>query len=371
MTAPNKLVIPSGRGGKAAYPRPFAVVPLFALAARGRALELATHVEVEVPAGIDSSVQVFRSGLGMTAEHQDVLLAIFRKFAGLEAPFDAEVNGTERLYVHVQFSAKELLEILGKGYCEDNRTWLRERLVEISRVHIRVLATGEKKSAWPLFSGFILQLRTKAGPRRGVRCSVSIPIEFAQLFERQGYGHINLEQRRGLRSSQLAKLLQVEIECLKDRRTGAHYSFLVETWMTLTGSRATLPNFTKALRDALKRLQSVGALEDFSITKGKVNLTLPGAKPSSSGGDATKVAGRLKTKTEHGEIFILGAEIPDFDEFIEELDSNDPFMLELYGDSQIRGMLALYPKAYKNRKELPRAISVLTKLLDSRSIWAV
>lgn len=62
----------------------------------------------------------------MTAEHQDVLLAIFRKFAGLEGTLDAHTNQQQqRLYIEVQFSAKELLDVLAKTYNKQNRDWLR------------------------------------------------------------------------------------------------------------------------------------------------------------------------------------------------------------------------------------------------------
>lgn len=356
-----KLVIPTGRGGRAAYPRQFAVAPLFAVAKRGKERELASWDKIEVPMAVESPVRVLRSGLGLTSDHQDVLLAVFRIFAGLEANFDPKKNKEERLYVNVKFAAKDVLTLLGKGYGQDNRTWLRDKLDEISRAHITMMPVDAKAKSWPLFSGFILQLRTTEKPQKGQRCSVSIPIEFAQVFERQGYGQIDLEQRKGLGSSQLAKLLQVEIECLKDRRTGKHFSYRVETWKAITGSKATLPNFTKDLRNALKRLQSVGVVEVFTIEKGKVHLTLPNARPISI---AKSAAAPRREKFDGGD----DGEFPAFDEMLANLDTADPFYLELFSNQDLQAMLDIYAKSAKGHERLPAVLKTMRTKLSGFSV---
>jgi hypothetical protein len=283
----------------------------------------------------------------MTSEHQDVLLAIFHLFAGLQADFDPEKNQVDRYFINVQFTAKAVLDLLGKSYDKTGRQWLRDRLDELTRVHMTMLDAGAADDAWPLFSGFILGFRSIV--KKGVSLSVSIPVEFARVFAHQGYGQVDLVQRKALGSSQLAKLLQVEIETLKDRRNGVLYPLSLEKWHTLTGSKATLKSFTYDLRGALTRLQTVGVISSFTVVKGKVHIVLPNATAKAP----TGAPGCLTTKTADGETFRLGEEVPAIDELLNADGTPDDVLADLWTETQLLGMLKLYPKAYGGRKGLP------------------
>ncbi|NKI93495.1 hypothetical protein [Rhizobacter sp. SG703] len=351
------VIFPTGRQGRVPYPRSLAGAPLFCLARRGSESELATLEEVEVQMGVASNVRIRRWGAGLTAEHQDVLLAIFRKLAGLEATLNAETNHQQRAYVEVQFSAKELLDILTKTYNKQNRDWLRRRLKDLSRSHLTVCAADAKPDSWPLFSGCILQFRAREKLTQGVRCSVSIPIEFVRLFQHMGYGQIDLEQRRKLGSSQLARLLQAHIECLKDRRTNAFFTYSVSKWMELTGTKSTEENFGSDLRKALKKLKEAEFLADYSVARGKVQLTLPRASR-----DAAQHVHRLPAPVAltrqpsvrlEGTRLRLGEEVPSIQELLGEAPWSNPLPVEVYFDGQLKAMMRLYPKVYANRTDLP------------------
>lgn len=365
-----QVVIPTGRWGQVPWPRSLAGAPLFCLAKRGSEHKLATLEKVEVQIGVASNVRIQRWGVGLTAEHQDVLLAIFRKIAGLEATLDAETNHQQRLYVEVQFSAKELLEILGKTYNKQNRDWLRRRLDELSRSHLTVQAADAEPNSWPLFSGCILQLRARTKATKGVRCSVSIPIEFVRLFQHMGYGQIDMAQRKKLGSSQLAKLLQAHIECLKDRKTNTFLTYSVAKWMELTGTKSTEENFRSDLGKALKKLKDAEFLADYSITRGKVHLTLPKASattrrfvelqapPTRARGPSVRVDGmRLQ----------LGEEVPSIAEILGEGKWSSALDMAVYSESQLTAMLRLYPKAYAKHLDLPAAIDRVRSELTARA----
>lgn len=369
-TEGSQLIIPSGRQGRVPYPRSLAVAPLFCMAKRGSEHQLVAMEKVEVQIGVTSNVRIQRWGMGLTAEHQDVLLAIFRKFAGLQGALDAPTNQQQRLYVEVQFSAKELLDILAKTYNKQNRDWLRRRLDEMSRSHLTVRAADAKPDSWPLFSGCILQLRTRDKPTKGVRCSVSVPIEFMQLFQHMGYGQIDLAQRKKLGSSQLARLLQAHIECWKDRRTNTFFAYSVAKWMELTGTKSTEENFGGELSKALKKLKEAEFLADYRVTRGKVHLTLPRASsttrpfvelqapPTRARGPAVRVDGmRLQ----------LGEEVPAIGELLGEGKWSNPVGIEVYTASQLQSMLRLYPKAYAKRAELPSLMKRVQAELNSRT----
>lgn len=363
-------IIPTGRPGQVPYPRSFAVAPLFCMAKRGTEHTLVAIEKVEVQIGVTSNVRIERWGMGLTAEHQDVLLAIFRKFAGLEGTLDAQTNQQQRLYIEVQFSAKELLDILAKTYNKQNRDWLRRRLDEMSRSHLTVRAADTKPGAWPLFSGCILQLRTREKPTQGVRCSVSIPTEFVRLFQHMGYGQIDLAQRKKLGSSQLARLLQAHIECLKDRKTNTFFTYSVVKWMELTGTKSTEENFGSDLSKALKKLKEAEFLADYSVARGKVYLALPKASgatrpfvelqvsPTRPRGPSVRVDGmRLQ----------LGEEVPSIEELLGEGKWSNPLHIQVYTACQLQAMLQLYPKAYAKRAELPSMMERVQAELNNRA----
>lgn len=368
--ARSQVIFPTGKLGRVPYPRTLAVAPLFSLAQRGREKNLVAMEEVEVEIGVASNVRVQRWGVGLTAEHQDVLLAIFRKFAGLEATLDAAANREQRAYIEVQFSAKELLTILSKSYNEQNRDWLRRRLKDLSRSHLTVQAADANPNSWPLFSGCILQLRAREKPTQGVRCSVSIPIEFVQLFTHLGYGQIDLEQRSKLGSSQLAKLLQAQIECLKDRKSNTHHPYSVAKWMELTGTKSSEANFGGELRKALKRLKEAGFLADYRVSRGKVYLELPtatGAKPPALELREPSQARRLSSVTPDDKPLRLGEEVPAIEELLGAGKWSPPLGIEVYADRQLQAMLHLYPKAYAKRPELPSMLERVRAELDVRA----
>lgn len=369
-TEGSRLIFPTGRQGRVPYPRSLAVAPLFCMAKRGTEHTLVAMEMVEVQIGVASNVRIQRWGMGLTAEHQDVLLAIFRKFAGLEGTLDAQTNQQQqqqRLYIEVQFSAKELLDILAKTYNKQNREWLRRRLDELSRSHLTVQAADAKPDSWPLFSGCILQLRTRDKPTQGVRCSVSIPTEFVQLFQHMGYGQIDLAQRKKLGSSQLARLLQAHIECLKDRQTNTFFAYSVAKWMELTGTKSTEENFGSDLRKALTRLKEAGFLADYSVARGKVHLTLPTAS-SKAAPPAASNNGSPKAKAVRldGMRLRLGEEVPSIQEILGENEWANPLDIQVYGDSQLTAMLRLYPRAYAKRPELQTVLNLVRAELASR-----
>ena len=355
-----QVTFPSGKQGRVPFPRTLAVVPLFSLAQRGHEHELATLDKVEVQLGVTSNVRILRWGVGLTAEHQDVLLALLRIIGGVEATLDAEENQRQRLYIDVRFSAKQLLEILRKGYNEENRDWLRRRLDELSRSHLTVLPTDAEAGKWPLFSGCILQLRTRVALTKGVRCSVAIPIEFVQLFKCLGYGQIDLEQRKKLGSSQLARLLQVQIECLKDRRSNTHFDYSVSKWMERTGTKASEANFISDLRKALKRLKEAEFLAAFSVCRGKVQLSLPSPR-------AAKTQRRLPSVLLDGMLLRLGEEVPSMEELLGEGQWPNPLGIHVNFDGQLEAILRLYPKAYSKRPELPSLLERVRAELVTRT----
>lgn len=362
MSATDSLVFPAGRQGRVPYPRTLAGLPLFALARRGREKDLIAMEKVEVQLGVESSVRVFRWGVGLTAEHQDVLLAVFRMFAGLEATLDRTQNERDRTYVDVRFSAKELLAILGKSYSGPNRSWLRRRLEELSRSHLTVLPADAKPEAWPLFSGCILQLRARNKPTQGLLCSVAIPVEFILLFQHLGWGQIDMEQRRKLGSSQLARLLQAHIECLKDRKTNTHFAYSIRKWMELTGTKSTEANFASDLHKALKRLKEAQFLADFKISRGKVHLTLAGCNPAkeSNGASTPEPPARRRAVVIDGNMLYLGAQVPAIEELVGIGPWSPPLDIKVYSESQLQAIQQLYPKAYRNHPNLP---SVMDRVL--------
>jgi len=367
-----QLIIPTGRLGRVPYPRSLAGAPLFCLSKRGSEHELATLDEVEVRIGVASNVRIRRWGAGLTAEHQDVLLAVFQKLRGLEAQLDAESNHRRRLYVETQFSAKELLDMLAKTYNKQNRDWLRRRLQELSRSHLTICASDAQPNSWPLFSGSILQLRARAKPTQGVRCSVSIPVEFVRLFQHLGYGQIDMAQRMMLGSSQLARLLQVHIECLKDRQTNTFFTYTVAKWMELTGTKSTEANFGSDLRKALKRLKDANFLTDYSVARGKVHLALPNARSKAA---ISRTQTSSSVPREHRPFIVrdgmrlrLGKEVPAIEEVLGEGEWSDPLPIHIYFDSQLEAMLRLYPKAYAKRPELPPLLErVRAEVLSRKS----
>lgn len=373
MGATGSLVFPTGRQGRVPYPRTLAGMPLFALAQRGREEELVAMDKVEVQLGVASPVRVFRWGMGLTAEHQDVLLAVFRMFAGLEAALDRTQNKQDRAYVDVRFSAKELLAILGKGYSGPNRDWLRRRLDELSRSHLTVLAADAKPDAWPLFSGCILHLRAREKPTQGVRCSVAIPIEFVLLFKHMGWGQIDLAQRRQLGSSQLARLLQVHIECLKDRKSNTFFQYTVRKWMELTGTKSLEENFAGDLRKALKRLKNARFLTDFKIAHGKVHLTLasPDAAAVNTGKEhvgppSLEPSVRAPFVNIGGMRLRLGLEVPAIEEMLGIGPWQPPLDIQVYSESQLKAMKRLYPKAYRDHPELSSILERVQAELAAR-----
>lgn len=363
-------IIPTGRPGHVPYPRSLAAAPLFCVAKRGTEHMLVAMEKVEVHIGVTSNVRIERWGIGLTAEHQDVLLAIFRKFAGIEGTLDEQTNNQQRLYVEVQFSAKELLDILAKTYNKQNRDWLRRRLDELSRSHLTVRAADGKPGAWPLFCGCILQLRAREKPTQGVRCSVSIPIEFVRLFQHMGYGQIDLAQRKKLGSSQLARLLQAHIECLKDRTTNTFFPYSVAKWMELTGTKSTEENFSSDLSKALKKLKEAEFLADYRVTRGKVHLTLPKAS-----GSAPRFVELQEPQTRvrgpsvriDGMRLQLGNEVPSIAELLGEGRWVNPLDIEVYSTSQLQAMLRLFPKAYAKRTELPDVMKRVQAELNRRA----
>ena len=370
MSTGSLVIFPTGRLGRVPYPRTLAVAPLFSLAQRGHEHELMAMEKVEVQLGVASPVRIQRWGVGLTAEHQDVLLVIFKKFAGLEAMLDAKANHQQRLYIEVQFSAKELLTLLAKSYNEQNRDWLRRRLDELSRSHLTVWDADAKSGSWPLFSGCILQLRTRDKPTRGVRCSVSIPIEFVQLFQHMGYAQIDLELRKKLGSFQLAKLLQAQIECLKDRRSNTHFSYSIPKWMELTGTKSSEANFGSELRKALKRLKEAGFLADYDVARGKVHLTLPDASGATRRFvdlQAPTTRSRGSSVQIDGVRLQLGEEVPFIAEVLGEGKWSNPLSIEVYVECQLQAMLQLYPKAYAKRPELRSVLQRIQAELNKRA----
>jgi len=369
-------IFPTGRSGQVPYPRSLAVAPLFCMAKRGTEHMLVAMEKVEVHIGVASNVRIERWGMGLTAEHQDVLLAIFRKFAGIEGTLDEQTNHQQRLYVEVQFSAKELLDILAKTYNKQNRDWLRRRLDELSRSHLTVRAADGKPGAWPLFCGCILQLRTREKPTQGVRCSVSIPIEFVRLFQHMGYGQIDLAQRKKLGSSQLARLLQAHIECLKDRTTNTFFPYSVAKWMELTGTKSTEENFSSDLSKALKKLKEAGFLADYKVTRGKVHLTLPkvsGSAPRSLELQEPQTRMRGSSVRIDGMRLQLGNEVPSIAELLGEGKWENPLDIEVYSTSQLHAMLRLFPRVYVKHAELARLMervqAELTRRAGTRGPW--
>lgn len=385
-SAEGRLVVPTGRAGMVPYPRSLAFAPLFSIAKRGTETGLATLDEVDVQLAVSAKIRVRRWGVGLTAEHQDVLLALFKKCAGLEANLDAEKNKEHRFYVEIRCSAKELLDTLGKSYSPSNRDWLRRRLSELSRSHLTVYSTESPSSDWPLFQGCLLQLRSRAKPTQGVLCHVSIPVEFMLLFRHLGYGQIDLEQRKRLGSSQLARLLQTLIECLKDRKSNTHYSYSVAKWMELTGTKASETNFTPDLKKALARLKRAGFLQDFSVSRGKVHLDLCAfndRKRDSSELDEASApkppAGVSTTRRQRslqrryifpakvdGRPLELGKEVPAIAEILGTGDWADPLEVSVYADVQLVAMLNLFPKAYKEHPDLESVLVRLRSELQRR-----
>jgi len=352
------------------YPRSLAGAPLFCLAKRGSEHKLATLEKVEVQIGVASNVRIQRWGVGLTAEHQDVLLAIFQKCAGLEATLDAVTNHQQRLYIEVQFSAKELLGILAKTYNKQNRDWLRRRLDELSRSHLTVRAAEAKPDSWPLFSGCILHLRTRDKPTQGVRCSVSIPIEFVRLFQHLGYGQIDMAQRKKLGSSQLARLLQAHIECLKDRHTNTLFAYSVAKWMELTGTKSTEANFGSDLSKALKKLKDAEFLAAYRVTRGKVHLTLPRAAGTTRRFfELPAPTTGLRGPFVHldGMRMRVSEDVPAIAELLGEGKWSNPLDIQVYSESQLQAMLVLYPKVYAKRLELAAVMDRVRAELSKRA----
>jgi hypothetical protein len=184
-----------------------------------------------------------------------------------------------------------------------------------------------------------------------------------------GYGQIDMAQRKKLGSSQLARLLQAHIECLKNRQTNTFFTYSVAKWMELTGTKSTEKNFGKDLGKALQKLVEAEFLADYSIARGKVHLTLPKACGTTRRfvelqGPMTEPSGPYARVD--GMQLRLGAEVPSIAELLGEGIWSNPLGIEVYSPAQLQAMLRLYPKNYAKRPELPSVLARIRAELDTR-----
>ena len=66
---------------------------------------------------------------------------------------------------------------------------------------------------------------------------------------------------------------------------------------------------------------------------------------------------RYASTTVEGEVFRLGQEVPSMDELLDDAGEVGGFFCDLCSQTQLQGILKLYPSAYKKHVKLPALIT--------------
>jgi|GEM_PF-3435211 len=267
-------VIPHVSQECASFPKALGICSLFTMVPRGQNTDRGSVDVQPVALALIRNRTVEQSGIALDADHQCVMLVLFKMAEGKLPKAD---------YIDFELVYADVLRLLGKRYNTSNRNWLRDKLLELSRkpVHFKNAETGKT-----VFSGSLISWGDTRYDEPGYtarsRLTVSISKAVLALYE-SGYGKVNLEQRRRLGSSHLARLLQVELACQPEH----HHPYLLNTYLKLFGSESELGSFKGTMKIALDRLKQAGVIEGWEfkasshgISNPLVVITIP-ARPKS------------------------------------------------------------------------------------------
>lgn len=187
------------------------------------------------------------AGMMLDADHQDVLLFVFKLAAGILPKAN---------HIELEWSHAQALQFLGKAYTATNRQWLRDILHDLA---CHLVDCKDVKTRKTIFTGSLIcwsdAMPEEPGLSPRSRLRVSLSNAILALYHK-GYGKIDMEKRKYLGSGQLARLMQVELACQPEN----HLPFFLSTFHRLFGSSDTLSGFKAQFKTALNRLQEASII---------------------------------------------------------------------------------------------------------------
>lgn len=235
------FVVPHAAQGWASFPKEWGAASLFGMVPRGAHAQRGSLRSQPLALGLVKNRAIEHAGTALDAEHQDIALFLFKL---------AEGKLPAANFIDLAFSFADALAFLGKGYTASNRHWLRDKLDDMSRHHVQ---SKDAKTGKTIFSGSLIAWRDAQHQAPGFNARsqlrVSLSAAILTVYE-NGYGKVDLDKRRRLGSSHLARLMQVELACQPE----IHHPYLLSTFQRLFGSQAKPAGFKQQMRGALQRL---------------------------------------------------------------------------------------------------------------------
>lgn len=245
------FVVPNVPNGWGSFPKEWGAASLFTMVPRGCHEQRGCMRNQPLALGLTKNRTIEHAGTALDAEHQDILLFLFKL---------AEGKLPTATFIEVVFSFSEALAFFDKAYTASNRHWLRDKLDDLSRHHLHSANSTTGKT---IFSGSLIawgdDKHQDSGFTARSQLRVSLSKAILAVYE-NGYGKVDLEGRKLLGSSHLARLLQVELACQPE----LHHSYLLSTFRRLFGSTAQLIGFKEQLKVALNRLKDAGIIGGWS-----------------------------------------------------------------------------------------------------------
>jgi hypothetical protein len=170
---------------------------------------------------------------------------------------------------HIEFVASDLLKALGRTTSGDEYSDLKEDIARLRACSVEILVSGENTFGGGLIQNFY---REEASQRYVIVFDEGIK----RLFD-TGITHVDWDHRMKLKDNSLAKWLHGFYST-----HASPLKYKVETIKELCGSTVgRLADFRAALRKALDKLKSIGAITYWDIDP-KTDLVTVRRKPSPS-----------------------------------------------------------------------------------------
>jgi hypothetical protein len=170
---------------------------------------------------------------------------------------------------HIEFVASDLLKALGRTTSGDEYSDLKEDIARLRACSVEILVSGENTFGGGLIQNFY---REEASQRYVIVFDEGIK----RLFD-TGITHVDWDHRMKLKDNSLAKWLHGFYST-----HASPLKYKVETIKELCGSTVgRLADFRAALRKALDKLKSIGAITNWDIDA-KTDLVTVRRKPSAS-----------------------------------------------------------------------------------------